>query len=138
LVERFNSYHSSLQHKRNKSKRSQNDESRQERKGKVEEHEEQNVNHKKLITNRILKDTRWQGPPFPLQNLEFLHKSLNLWTSLTRTLKGGETRKQERKNERGEGDGAPSSYLTGLIHNPSFAPRYFKSNHLTRGRYGPT
>jgi hypothetical protein len=33
---------------------------------------------------------------------------------------------------------APSSYLTGLLHNPSFAPRYFESNYLTRGRYGPT
>jgi hypothetical protein len=34
--------------------------------------------------------------------------------------------------------GAPSSYLTGLLHNPYFAPRYFESNHLTWGRYGPT
>jgi hypothetical protein len=33
---------------------------------------------------------------------------------------------------------APSSYLTGLLHNPSFTPIYFESNHLTRGRYGPT
>jgi hypothetical protein len=29
--------------------------------------------------------------------------------------------------------GAPSSYLTGLLHNPSFALRYFESNHVTRG-----
>jgi hypothetical protein len=36
----------------------------------------------------------------------FLHKSLNLWTSLTRTLRrGGKLRKGERENERGEGDG---------------------------------
>jgi hypothetical protein len=24
-----------------------------------------------------------------------------------------------------------------ILHNPSFAPKYFESNHLTRGRYGP-
>jgi hypothetical protein len=34
--------------------------------------------------------------------------------------------------------GALLSYLTGLLHNPSFALRYFESNHITRGRYGPT
>jgi hypothetical protein len=33
---------------------------------------------------------------------------------------------------------APSSYLTGLLHNPNFAPIYFESNHLARGHYGPT
>jgi hypothetical protein len=64
------------------------------------EREEQNSNHKKLITNQISKNTRWKGPPFPRQNLEFLHKSLNLWTSLTRTLKEGETRKEEREKRK--------------------------------------
>jgi hypothetical protein len=34
--------------------------------------------------------------------------------------------------------GAPSSYLTGLLYNLSFALRYFEANHITRGRYGPT
>ena len=32
----------------------------------------------------------------------------------------------------------PSSYLTGLLHNPSFALGNIESNHLTQGRYGPT
>jgi len=31
---------------------------------------------------------------------------------------------------------APSSYLTGLLHISSFAPIYFESNHITRGRCG--
>jgi hypothetical protein len=34
--------------------------------------------------------------------------------------------------------GALSFYLTGLLHNPSFTPKYFEPNHLTQGRYGPT
>jgi hypothetical protein len=34
--------------------------------------------------------------------------------------------------------GTLSSYLIGLLHNPSFALRYFKSNYITRGCYGPT
>jgi hypothetical protein len=33
---------------------------------------------------------------------------------------------------------APSSYLTGLLHNFSFAFRYFELNHIIRGCYGPT
>jgi hypothetical protein len=33
-------------------------------------------------------------------------------------------RGKNESGERGEGDGAPSSYLTGLLHNTSFAPRY--------------
>jgi hypothetical protein len=34
--------------------------------------------------------------------------------------------------------GAPSSYLTGLLHNLSFALDTNESNHLGQGRYGPT
>jgi hypothetical protein len=34
--------------------------------------------------------------------------------------------------------GALSSYLTGLLHNLSFALTYFESNHLIRGHYDPT
>jgi hypothetical protein len=34
--------------------------------------------------------------------------------------------------------GTPLSYSTRLLHNPSFTPIYFESNHLTRGYYGPT
>jgi hypothetical protein len=41
----------------------------------------------------------------PTANLEFLHKFLNLWTSLTRILRGGEKLREMKKNERGEGDG---------------------------------
>jgi hypothetical protein len=49
--------------------------------------------------------------------------------------KGG--RKEGKMKEVREME-APSSYLTRLLHNPNFAPRYFESNHLTRERYGPT
>lgn len=38
----------------------------------------------------------------------------------------------------GEEDGAPLSYLTGLLHISNLAPRYFESKHITYGRYGPT
>jgi hypothetical protein len=69
----------------------------------------------------------------------FLHKFTNLWTSLTRKPKGrGKPREGRSKMKEVREMGAPSSYLTGLLHNPSFAPRYFVSNHLTRGCYGPT
>jgi hypothetical protein len=36
----------------------------------------------------------------------------------------GRNPKGENENGGGERDGAPSSYLTGLLHIPSFAPRY--------------
>jgi hypothetical protein len=39
----------------------------------------------------------------PAANLEFLHKSLNLWTSLPRTLRGGKTRQGRRENKRDKG-----------------------------------
>jgi hypothetical protein len=41
----------------------------------------------------------------PTANLEFLHKSLNLWTSLLRTLRRAKTREGRGENERGKGDG---------------------------------
>jgi hypothetical protein len=34
--------------------------------------------------------------------------------------------------------GAPSSYLTGLLHIPSFTPDTKEPNHLAQGRKGPT
>jgi hypothetical protein len=34
--------------------------------------------------------------------------------------------------------GAPSSYLTELLHNLSFALDTIELNHLAQGRYGPT
>jgi hypothetical protein len=45
----------------------------------------------------------------------------------------GKLRKEGRKGKMKEVRemGAPSSYLTGLLHNPYFVPRYFESNHLT-------
>jgi hypothetical protein len=48
----------------------------------------------------------------------------------------GETKEGKMKEVREMG--APSSYLTGLLHNLSFALRYFESNHITQGCYGPT
>jgi hypothetical protein len=39
-------------------------------------------------------------------------------------LTGGETLKEKMKMEEVREMGAPSSYLTGLSHNPSFAPGY--------------
>jgi hypothetical protein len=68
-VERLNSRHRSFQRKKNESKRSQNEKLVQEREWEKDEREEQNTNHKKLITNRIPEDTRWLGPPFLQQIL---------------------------------------------------------------------
>jgi hypothetical protein len=61
--------HRSFQRKKNESKRSQNEKLVQEREWEKDEREEQNTNHKKLITNRIPEDTRWLGPPFLQQIL---------------------------------------------------------------------
>jgi hypothetical protein len=42
-----------------------------------------------------------------------------------------EKKSEERKSGREVREiGAPSSYLTGLLHNSSFAPKYFESNHF--------
>jgi hypothetical protein len=35
------------------------------------------------------------------------------------------------KNKEVREMGAPSSYLTGLLQNLSFTPKYFESSHLT-------
>jgi hypothetical protein len=67
----------------------------------------------------------------PAVNLEFLLKSLNLWTSLTRNLRGAKGRNEEGKMKEVREMGAASSYLIGLLHNLSFASRYFESNHIT-------
>jgi hypothetical protein len=50
------------------------------RKGKTQEREEQNVNSKEHIINRIQEDTRWLGPIFPLQSsvLTQIHKFVDL------------------------------------------------------------
>jgi hypothetical protein len=40
--------------------------------------------------------------------------------------------------KRGEGDGAPSSYLSGLLHNFNFIRRYILAEPLTRGHSGLT
>jgi hypothetical protein len=87
-VERLNSRHRSFQRKRNESKRSQNEEPMQERgeKGwtRRTKRESQETHHKmNLGGHEVVRAT------IPAANLEFLHKSLNLWTSLTRTLRGG-------------------------------------------------
>jgi hypothetical protein len=75
-VERLNSRHRSLQHKRNKTKWSQNEESVQEREGEKEERESHEIHHK---TNpgghEVVRATILAA------NLKFLHESLNLWTS---------------------------------------------------------
>jgi hypothetical protein len=81
-VKRLNSRPSSSQHKRNESKWSQNDESSQERVKNELAKNTKNMTHK---TNpgghEVVRAT------IPAPNLEFLHKSLILWTSLTRTPK---------------------------------------------------
>jgi hypothetical protein len=46
------------------------------------------------------------------------------WTSLTQAPRGGETLKEKMKIEEVIKIGAPSSYLTGLLHNLNFAPGY--------------
>jgi hypothetical protein len=45
-------------------------------------------------------------------------------TSLSHKYLEEETLKEKIKIEEVREMGAPSSYLTGLLHNPSFAPRY--------------
>jgi hypothetical protein len=49
---------------------------------------------------------------------------MNLWTSLTRTLRGAKGRKEEGKMKEVREIGAPLSYLTGLLHNSCFAHVY--------------
>jgi hypothetical protein len=60
--------------------------------------------------------------------LVHLHKFKDLWTSLSQATKGrGKPNKDEGKKckmEEVREMGAPSSYLTGLLHIPSFAPGY--------------
>ena len=75
---------------------------------------------------------------FPAAKMSSCTNHMNLWTSLTRTLRGPKQRKENGKMKELREMGTPSSYLTGLLHNPRFALRYFESNHITRGRYGPT
>jgi hypothetical protein len=50
----------------------------------------------------------------------------NRWISghLTQAPRGEKTLKEKIKIEEVREMGAPSSYLTGLLHNPSFAPVY--------------
>jgi hypothetical protein len=108
------------------------------RKGKTQEHEEQNANHKEHIINQIPEDTRRLGPPFPLQSLVLtqIHQFMDLSHKNPKGM--GKLGKEEREMKEVWEMGAPSSYLTGLLYNPSFALRYFELNHITRGRYGPT
>jgi hypothetical protein len=65
-------------------------------------------------------------PPFPLQitrNIPRIFSSCDLsHETLEDLILCG--RGENESGERGEGDGAPSSYLTGLLHNPRFVPRY--------------
>jgi hypothetical protein len=58
----------------------------------------------------------------PAANLEFLHKSLNSWTFLPRTLRGGKTREGRRENERGEGDGGSVILFNRAIIQSQFCP----------------
>jgi hypothetical protein len=58
----------------------------------------------------------------PATNLEFLHKSLNLWTSLPRILRGGKTREGRRENERDKGDGASLILFNRAITQSQFCP----------------
>jgi hypothetical protein len=49
----------------------------------------------------------------------------NLWISLNKQLKGGgnpNEDEEKHKIEEVREMGAPSSYLIGLLHNPSFVP----------------
>jgi hypothetical protein len=86
--------------------------------------------HHKITRTKLLPNPGGHkedsGPHFWL---EFLVLTLNTWINEPlshKHLRGGKTltRMKENANGGGEGDGAPSSYLTGLLHNPSFAPGY--------------
>jgi hypothetical protein len=57
----------------------------------------------------------WLGPPFPQRFMVL---------TLIGGLVGGETLKDKMKMEKVREMGAPSSYLLGLLYNPSFAPGY--------------
>jgi hypothetical protein len=72
--------------------------------------------------------------------MQFSHHGDNILRLIVRALRRGGTniRLYELKKVEVREMGAPSSYLTRLLHNHSFARRYFELNHITRGRYGLT
>jgi hypothetical protein len=109
------------------------------RKGKTQEREEQNANHKEHIINRIPKDTRRLGLPFPAAIFGSYTNSPICGPLSQETLRGWENkgRKKGKKIKEVREMGALSSYLTRLLHIFSFALRYFESNHIIRERYGP-
>jgi hypothetical protein len=99
---------------------------------KNEREKKKNVKNTSQITRiKFLPNLRGHkedsGPPFPH---EFLVLTLITWISgpLSHTSNkgGGNPNKDERKMQKEEVRemGAPSSYLTGLLHNPSFTLGY--------------
>jgi hypothetical protein len=67
-----------------------------------------------------------------------LHK-FRICGSLSRNIReGGKPREARSKMKEAREIEALSSYLIGLLNNPSFTLRYFESNHVIRGCYGPT
>jgi hypothetical protein len=73
--------------------------------------------------NQTLEGNLREGPHFPTQTHQLnTQQVLNLWT-FSRT--PGKSRVKKNKNRRGEDDGASSFYLTCLLHNSSFNPKYF-------------
>ena len=83
------------------------------------------------ITHKITESRRTTGgfgPPFPHRISVYTHEFLHKWTSLLRTRRRANPRwkgENERMGKEVREMGAPSSYLTGLLHNPSFAPGYY-------------
>jgi hypothetical protein len=67
----------------------------------------------------------------------FTYTKFSISEPLSRKPKGrGNLGKDKAKLKEAREMGAPSSYLTGLLHNFSFALRYFESNHDTSGPGG--
>jgi hypothetical protein len=58
---------------------------------------------------------------FPAAKTSSYTNLMNLWTSLPRTLRGAKGSRKKGKMKEVREMGAPSSYLIGLLHNPSFA-----------------
>jgi hypothetical protein len=75
------------------------------------------------------------GASFPIPNLSTSTIKNSEYFDLPRELEN-ETLEKKGENKsagRGREMEAPSTYLTGLLHNSSFTLKYFESNHINEG-----
>jgi hypothetical protein len=73
--------------------------------------------------NELAKNTKnTSHKPNPGAKAWFLYKSHNLWTSLTRNLRRGETKEWMMENKRGEGDVGSLILFNRSITQSQFCP----------------